>query len=330
MALDCSKIPQCFHSDTHPFVGVKGCAQAVSCPSSGYWINELPGFTISAGAKTTDNEHISNAIDFYKECIRFAIRGIATDLINSLPDNINFRFNNVTYVETIGKYSASYLPISASNRGLRITKNQFKASFIRLTSLEFLANSTATITVTITDGAFVTTKTADIVAGQIAVINLDYTCDSDTVYVTVDNTALSVNNSSIHYSGCGCSSGNSNSKLQVNGWNGSSTDNRSYGMRLQAGLICDPWALLCGIKGLLGELVLLKAGIRVLEERLWGDRINAKTLPKEQINEAILRYKDDYSAKLSGLVKTLPKLLNSGTFKECITCQGGKTVLIRA
>jgi len=329
MALDCYRIPQCFHSDANPFIGVKGCSVAVSCPSSGFWINELPGFTLAAGAKTTDNEQISNATEFYTETIKYAIRSVASDLINTLNSDVNFLWNKVVKAETVGKYSGSYLAYASYERGIKVSKGEHLASFIRLNTLEFLANTTATINVIIQDGAFMVTKTADIVAGTIAVINLDYTCDSDEVFVTVDNTAVSVNNSLLNHKSChSCSS--SSHGLSFSGWNGYSTDSKSYGMRLQATLICDHWALLCALKQYLGEIVLFRTAMKVLEERLYGDRINAKTIPKEQINEALLRYKEGYESKLSSFVKSLPKLLNSKVFKECISCRGSRTVLIRA
>jgi hypothetical protein len=109
--------------------------------------------------------------------------------------------------------------------------------------------------------------------------------------------------------------------------NGGTNTSESYGISCDVQCACDYELILCALanKGLLGEVVMYKTGVEIMDERLKTDRLNYFTTYGRQEAQEIMkeweaRYGDAWNTLITALPKTLLQIDGCG----CLDCGGTK------
>lgn len=307
------------------FIGIKGDCSATEPPITGLYINDLAGISLRTAANIANDETMTG-INLLKEKINFAINLVRSDVIKFLSPymriNTNIDFN------IGGVFNSGYLAPAPISRGLLISKNEkSKMQKIYLKHVDVLVNTTGNHTLILQDVYTTINYNFSAVAGQVKKINLNYLAEGMEVYLLLDNSLISVNEGNILYEhSCGCnwrSYKATESQLSIRGYNGSSTDNKTYGLRVNASVVCDVDSILCALSRELGIIILYRAGIAILEEKLTTDRLNEYVIfDDEKLTTDFLKmWTDEYNSRLSTLAmssKQMLKQLND----SCIDCGG--------
>lgn len=304
------------------YILVKGHCEG-NTPSSNLYINvNLPGITLEKAANTAEGA-IVTGVGLLNQAITNGIARTRQELMAAMLGTV--RFNQIISGGDYGQWDLdNYLTASAAERGLKIELSKCcRLGRIHVQRVGYLFNTSGARILKITDEGTVTNFSFTATAKVPGFIETKYTANSDRIYLTMDNSATSVNNSFLCYSGycgnctntctgrtaCGCSNG-----LIVNGWDGTNENSTTYGLSPMIQVICDSEKFFCEISHL--EMtewaVLYASGIDFLNYVLNTNRINVYTIYNE---EEAIRTIDLWEAKFKErketLVKTLPKYLNS-------------------
>ena len=253
------------------------------------------------------------------------------------------RFNAIASSGQYGKFykdftdTTKYLAAAVANRGLKLElKNSCRLSTLYIRRVRILDNTGVSGTLTITDGGTVTTKTYTTTAQVATDVEVNYKATSPTVLVTLDNTAISVNESTLNYSGscgfcandccedhtCKCNSG-----LNVYGWDGTNTTSTTYGISALVDVVCDEGKFFCEMANVIPDiawLTLYEAGIWFFEYLLNTGRINMYTnYNDEQASNNIEQWSQKSDMIRKKLAKQLPKYLLS-IDDCCIECNSSR------
>lgn len=305
-------------------------------PTSNLYINKaLPGITLKRSANLAEGE-IQTGVDLLNQAITNGIEMAWSALVREMLGVV--RFNSISSTGQYGLFykdftdTTQYLAATSANRGLKFELGQCcKLTNLYVRRVSVLQNTTlANQTLTITDGGTVTTKTFSSTAKVVTEVEVNYKAQSPTVLITLNNAAISVNDSTLNYTGsCGfcsndcCADHSCNQGVNVWGWDGTNTNSSTYGLSATVDTICDEYKFFCEMANTIPDvawLVMYHAGIWFFEYLLTTGRINAYTLyNKETISARIEQWTQKADELEKKLVKQLPRYLAS-IDSCCIEC----------
>lgn len=323
------------------YIGIRGECDGET-PTSGLYINDLPGVTLKLAASLATEESIQG-ITVLRRYEQQAIQSVWVDVQSKLETVV---VGQVIETRQIGLHrndltTIQYLPLQAANVGLLINKSDCDPyTNLQINYVDIRSNSTvANKVLTLTDGSIVKTFTYDSVAGLVQRIYIGYEAVTGSVLLTVDASDLLLEDMSIG-NGCSCSNSCKCSEygcLLVYGWNGAERAYNANGMTVNASCVCSGSQILCSLKGALGILVQMKIGILLMMDLLTSKRSNYYVQNSKEdaqnlllfwnggINQATgMEYKSEYwrtVGMVAGAIKG--SLMNNS---KCVKCTGTKIV----
>jgi len=307
--------PTCLNN----FIGVK-CL--TTNPKSGLWINQLEGINLKYAADIVDSDHISG-LKLLEEKIDFATSLVISELTQyTLPF---FRMNSIIDELKVGELQSTTLAPMAADRGVKFNITDSRLLRVRIRNVKFKALEVLTAGVLkIIDGQNTTLYPFTTDANGEAEIFTDYLSKTVEVFVTVDDTAFTVNNTLIK-SSCNCYHKRSQF-ISVYGWSGSGTSVSSYGLQVDSTAECDNNEFACVISAKLGLPILYKSGIEIVKEAITSDRLNSMTLLDTEKSEFLIEeFEKQYKNQMTILVASLPELMKR-IDDICVVCNQSRFV----
>lgn len=310
---------KCFEN----IIGIKSECNNNTKPKSGLYIEALPGIKLNSTAAIASGDR--TGVELMKDSIENAINAVKEELgVYVTP---NFRINTVVDSLKAGVFSSNYHTFAPFERGMRIQKTKSTLTSIVIRSVIIRSNTTApNQTLKITDGIVTYTQSVDLLAGVDVEVIIDYTCVSDNVFITLDNTALAMNKTSFEetVSGCGCSSSKNVRRdtfsLKFTGWNGAGNDSSSYGIQAEVQLTCNQDYIFCNVLPALHSVIFYKAGLLLCQEWLISPRLNQYTmLNREQITVLQESWEKSYDKRFKLAANSLKDYL-SKLDDTCVIC----------
>ncbi|HYD19944.1 MAG TPA: hypothetical protein VEB40_00610 [Flavipsychrobacter sp.] len=292
---------------------------------SGFSITDLPGVTIKLGAAIADEKFVSG-LNLLKDARRRAILQIRNDLLGYLHGNgyvtqsvqrtwstLDRRDGSLKAATSLGDYRGIVVKSQRRNCGLR--KLHIPYTYIK-------ANHTGSLVLRIEDGEHSYPFSFDSVAGSISKVAVNFTAESDEVYLLLPD-VLDVY-SVVPNCQCGGSTTPKSDCAKVVGYyNGIETKSEGFGIWAEVQCKCEYSYLLCQLatEGLFGEVLLYKTGVNIMDERTKTDRLNYFTIYGTEEAEAIRQeWTELYNEKWNSLITSLPGLLPRLDKCGCIEC----------
>lgn len=295
-------------------------------PESRLFINELPGITLQNAALVA-NEEVKSGYDELKRIIGLSTKMVFDDFATEISPYFNF--DAIIQTRELKEFSTSYLPVSATQRGLVIKRFRSELAQIYVEEIYFKCNQTGNVIVQLIDGNQTFDYTVAAVAGQIVTLRTDYKAKSESIRLVCDNTAIEVYNGNIHNTlgGCGTCGGSSSSKgLFITGWDGTNEISKYYGIGVNASIRCYEENILCSLLPRMYFLLWYKAGIQFCNELIHSTRMNKIcTFGKDKAEKLRDELMVDYDEKYKIFVKNIYGYLKT-TKNDCLTCNGNTYV----
>jgi hypothetical protein len=306
-------------------LGYNGCHNPINAK---IYLESLPGFGITTVSKIKRKEETE--IEFMNRTIQVAIEEINDSLKAELYPYFSVN-ENLRFIE-FGKFlDNSYNSAYVGDRGVKIstTKKDLQKIFVESVLLKF--NNSGTTNVKVIDGSLITTFIVTLTANVETELILNYTAITDNVYLLVDNTLFIPSKGEFHKdkkTGC-CGGGGyydiGDSKINLNGWNGTNTDSNIYGIQPKVTMMCvydDLWCNFVQTTNL-KQLYKNAYGIVYANEIIQTNSSDAIVIyggrekAREQID--LLTWELDRKKKtfVSAIFETM-KRMNT----DCITCRG--------
>lgn len=310
------------------YVGVR---DFINCPSPSniLLINNLHGITLKSASMVANTDYTSG-IDFLNELIKVAHLKVIQKFGQIVQDK--FTYNSVLDGVMIDRFkSTTNAPLNA-NRGLLIQTPRSKNLKALINTVIIKVVEAGAVTINIIDGEKTTTKTATLVANVSNTVKLDYLAETENVYITIDNTALTTYQGEIVYSstpsGCStCNGGSSNKNILVYGWDGTQKTNTMFGVGADVSLVCNTENVVCSLIGRMNFLIWYQCGVDFMKEILTTDRLNAVT---EFNRENALMLLEDYQKEYDKEAKVFTNSIDmyiKNVASDCFTCNKMKTMI---
>lgn len=250
---------------TAPYIGVRGKC-SVDSPTSGLYINDLPGITFRRGTKTANEEDVT-AKAMFTRLSELAVEAVKSDLLQML--NEGHQFNKVLTRSTYGRFDTdentnTYVD-GAGVEIEQVLKDPYTSIYIE--SIDLWPTTGSTIQITVSDG--VQTEVCDVTTtgNGIHNVRIDFESSQEKITIVTDGfTGRNVEWNSL----CDCEYDG----LQVRGKIGSNYSGNMNGIRVRLQERCNPEAFFCQYENLLRRPILYKMGIMFVEEAMWTDRYN--------------------------------------------------------
>jgi len=307
-------LPTCLDN----FIGVK----CLTPSKSGFWINDLEGLNLRYASDIADSDHISG-LEFLKSKIQFATTLVLNEIsAYSLP---YFRINSIIDQLETGEFASNYLAPSPMDRGLKLKTKQSRLIRIRVNSIQIkIQQANFSHSVEITDGINVTSYSFTTDANGFAELFPDYFSQTNELLVTMNDTAINVNDSDVK-TGCGCQS-KSSQYLNSYGWNGANNANSTYGLKVKANSECSIDELGCILAPKLSLPILYKSGLEIVKEAITTDRLNSMTLLDSEKTEFLFdMFSKEYDKHFKILIASIPELMKR-VDDCCILCNQSRYV----
>lgn len=313
------------------YILVRGhCGTAV--PSTNLYINDLEGITLTKGAAAADEETVTG-VNLLNRCIEWGITNAKHHLKLAMMNVV--QFDSIIHQDKYGYFSTTYLPTSATERGLKITlADCCQLSRIFVKNLTLKSNTTITgKTLKIIDGVTETTYTVDLTAGVPLTIYPNYKATENEIQIVWNTSDISVNESTIFNSDCNnCNFCHDFNCVQngygVNGITvtGSDNTNNSYGIQGLIQVRCDEDAFFCMISDKMSYLALYEAGLQFLREISSTERLNVFTqYGQERRDMLYVEWQKKAEEQKKLLVNELPTFLAT-VDKCCVNCNSSRWV----
>ncbi len=292
---------------------------------SGFAITDLPGITIKQSAAIASEKFVSG-INLLRDARRRAVLQVRNDLISFLQGNGYVPSVVQSVWSTLDKRDGSIkLATSLGDfRGI-VLKAQQKNCLLRKLHIPYVyvkADHTGALVLRIEDGEHSYPFTFDSVAGSISKVAVNFTAETDEVHILLPD--LVDVYSVLPNCQCGGSTTPKSNCAKVAGYyNGIETKGEGFGIWADVQCKCDYSYLLCQLAtdGLMGEVVLYKTGINIMEERIKTDRLNYFTtygLPEAE--KTLEAWTAAYTEKWNTLIAALPTLLPRMDKCGCLEC----------
>lgn len=312
-----NSVPSCLND----FIGVR-CL--TTNPTSGLWINDLPGINLRYAADIVDSDGVSG-LQFLKEKIDYATKLVVQELnAIALP---YFRLNALVDQIEAGVFKNNYQNWSAGQRGVRIKSSNGRLLRIRINTVKFKSNNPSTsLDFQIKDGQDVYNYTGTTDVNGYYEFNPEFISKANEVFVTVDSDNNSINRTEVKQ-GCGCSTKNTKF-LTANGWDGvtGKIANTTFGLVVDATAECSYDEFACMVISKLSFPILFKAGIEIVKEAVGTDRLNSITLlDTDKANFLLKDFEEQYAKHTKILADSMPELMKR-IDNCCIICNQSRYV----
>lgn len=316
------------------YIQIRAACTPITLPTSGLFIDDLPGITLKKAAHST--EDFERGKDLLDRCVEQGIIRVREKLVGDLLGTV--LFNSALSTGRYGRFEddidldSNYLAVNAANRGLKVELSECcRLTALQVKRVRVLVNTAGDHTLTITDGIVETTYSFTAVAKVPVYVETNYTANSEQLKITLDNTAISVNNSTLNQTGtcgfcdndctgsinCSCNSG-----LSIWGWDGSQETGLSYGLSAVIHVICSEERFFCEISNFdsVKQAVWYESGVVFLDHLLSTDRLNVFTnYGEEEKQERREKWENLVEEKITKLINQLPKYL-SQVCPDCLEC----------
>jgi len=301
-----------------------GCGDEVAS-LSGFAVTDLPGITIKQTADIASEKFVSG-INLIRDARRRAILQIKNDLITFLQGR-GYVPNTVQSVwSTLDKRDGSIkLATSLGDfRGI-VIKAQQKNCGIKKLHIPYVyvkADYTGTLVLRIEDGEHSYPFSFDSVTGSISKVAVNFTAETNEVHILLPD-VIDVYSVLPNCQCGGSTTPKSNCAKVVGYYNGIETKGEGFGIWADVQCKCNYELLLCQLAtdGLMGEILLYKTGINIMDERISTDRLNYfTTYGKEDAEKTLAQWTNDYTEKWNTLIVSLPALLPNMDKCGCIEC----------
>lgn len=287
------------------YIGVRSLWEHCEKPPSisGLYLEDLEGMTLS---RIADIEYgkAQNAAKFFEQIVirsgRVMIEEVKIHLQNYLRPNAAIDFGR------IGKFSSQ--TCGAGELELNTCLGNLQRFVLESVVLKF--DTTATITLTLTDGSHTETKEVDVIADTEITVPWFYIGKTNNITITTD---------AIGYSG---SIAREHSYRNGGAICCNQTSNKVCGISANYTIQCDFDAILCAALPHLNMPYLYSVGIEVLKEWEASDRLNFLTIhgaewAAEKRDEWQVKRNEFINASISGIAKFLQSL-----DRKCVNCGG--------
>lgn len=304
-------------------ISIPGCGNEESL--SGYSITDLTGISIKQSANVATEKHVSG-LNLLRDVRRRAYMAVRNDVITFLKGNGYIANSTTSAWSTMELRDGSIEAATSAGdyRGIVIKKTQ-RGSVLHKMHIPYVmvkAAHTGTLLLRVEDGENAITYPFESVSGSISKVKINYTAESDVVYLllpdTIDVYSVKPNCS------CGGSSTPKSKYFTTKGYyNGIETKQEGFGIWTDVVGKCEYDYLLCYLAtdGLLGEIVMYKAGVFIMDEQIKSDRFNYYTVyDKEQAAQTGQEWENHYRERFNTLVQSLPKILPN-IDPLCIDCR---------
>lgn len=313
-------------------------------PTSGLYIADVPYLTLEVLAKTTAGLSAH-------EVITNTMSRSYIEVVNDLAKYLTpyFRVNQVfDYLQAGRLGGATFLPFSPVRRGIKIKRTDNSTHKIVINKITILPyNTQNNVDLILKDGAFDTTITiSQLVGGKQNHIYLQgndgYVMKYDELLITLDNTALSVDEGGFYnkntWASCGCHGGDAfvnetnlynsdygrfNGILRATGWDGTGeTLSQSFGMSASITVGCDMDRLPCLLKDPMKMLYYYKTLINLCDVVIHSHRINdiAQSGLRDQVAMASAQLIEKYDQAYKTFADS-SRMFMSGLDSPCVTCK---------
>lgn len=288
-------------------------------PTSGLYVNDLPGIHFTKADAVADTDY-ATGIEMIEDKIDYAIRLVTSEIKRFVMPYFKLHSAIGHYMGGEFDDDLGYHAVDANDRGIRIDIPESTLGRIIVNRVTVLFDSVGLNDIEITDGELTTNYAVTLVAQTEQTVEINYRANRKRIFITLDNTALQPAEGNANMSCSGYD------VLDVKGWTGAGVSSNNYGIRADITVICDPDAVACLLKDVLGPAVLYRFGVEFMKEAIETDRLNYFTLlNRDQMIESLERFENDYKEEMMSLSRTIPKLLRK-LDPMCIDCSQAKYV----
>jgi hypothetical protein len=292
---------------------------------SGLDITNLPGITIKQAASIAQEKYMSG-INLIRQARTRALQQIQSDLISYLQGNryapslitkswstLATKYATVKVATDLGDYRG--IVIKAQQRNCGLKKLHIQNVYIK-------AAHTGTLILRIEDGELSYPYPFESVDGSISKVVVNFTSETDEIHLLLPD---SIDVYSV-LPNCQCGGNNlpKSDCATVRGYyNGTETKAEGFGIWADVQCKCDYSLLMCMLatQGIMGEIVLYKTGVNIMDERLKTDRLNYfTTYGDEEAAQTKAEWNAEYGEKWNTLIAALPGLLPTVDKCGCIEC----------
>lgn len=294
--------------------------------TSGYDLFDLPGISLKKANMIADEDY-QNGLNLLKDKRRLAILSVQSELLAVMNANGMVAKTATEVFSTAGEFRNT-LTTGTGLAGIRITNKvtncALKKMNIQNVYVAPVTNVDVEVDLLIIDGGITYTYPIIVKPNKTTRVNVNIQAKTSSVYIYLSS-AFVPNRYSINPN-CGCGSG-ANSCAAVVGINNGTVEDRneSYGVWADVVCECDYSNLLCALSanGLMGEIVLYKTGVNVMDEALKTDRLNYFTIyGKEDAQATKTEWENIYREKWNLLVASLRQSIVNIDRCGCVDCSG--------
>lgn len=303
-------------------ISIPECGEQESL--SGRSITDLPGIGITQAANIA-SEKFMTGLNLLRDARRRAILDIQTDLIGFLQGNgfvpkIFQKTWSTLYKLTGGTVEGTDI---GDYRGI-VLKTQVKNCLLKKLYIPYVhiyPAYTGTVVLRIEDGENAYPYTVQLVAGEPIKVRVNFTAVTDEVYILLPDYVgvYSVTPN------CQCSSTHAKSDCAkvIGYYNGIETKSEGFGIWADVQCKCDYGYILCQLAtdGMLGEIVMYKTGVNIMDERLKTDRLNYfTTYGREEAVGIKAEWQQEYVARFNRMLDAMGSYLPRIDKCGCIEC----------
>jgi len=292
---------------------------------SGYDLFDLPGVSFKKANMIADEDYLSG-INLLKDKRRLAILSIHSELMSVMNANGMIAKGTTDMFNTAGEFRNTTVT-ATGNSGIRIT-NKVVNCYLKKLKIEniYVAATVVVDTNTnliVVDGGTTYTYPITLKPGKTTRLKVSIQAKSSLISIYI-NGALIPTRTSINPN-CGCGSSNNGCASVVGLGNGIEDRNEAYGIWADVLCECDYSFLLCALasNGLMGEIVMYKTGVNIMDECLKTDRLNYFTIyGKEDAKATKDEWENVYREKWNLLIASMKNVLYNLDRCGCVDCTG--------
>lgn len=293
---------------------------------SGFDLFDLPGISLKKANMIADEDYQSG-LNLLKDKRRLAILSIHSELLSVMNANGMIAKSATSIFNTAGEFRGT----SATGTGLagiRITNKVVSCSLKKMrienVYVAGYVNVDTETTLTIVDGPTTYNYPITIKPNKTTRVKVAIQAQTNIIYAYVSSTELPYRYSINPNCGCGSKDNSCAAVVGIN--NGVIEDrNESYGVWADVVCECDYSFLLCALasNSIMGEIVLYKTGVNILDEALKTDRLNYLTIyGKEDCAATKTEWENIYREKWNLLVASLKNTITNIDRCGCVDCGG--------
>lgn len=272
-------------------IGIKGACGPLETPSSGLYIQDLPGVDLKlANAVLTEED---SAFQFLRDKINYATSSVVAQL-NSLLAPF-YKTSSVLENGLLGQFDEfmTALPAAAKYRGITIRIDNYPYLQVNITKIAlYSSNFTGNTTIKVYDlitGAELDSFVIAVTAGEVSYVSVNKRYYTErqrmNIFIAYDATAVNAYQSNV-FRGASCGSCHSNGYgtryALINGGEIAVGDSKvlasvdfsgyTGGLSIQYTIGCSNDAWVCSMKDQLAFSVLHKTGVVIMDEVINGSR----------------------------------------------------------